>query len=148
MVMCEYFSASDDDAAIGVLDQFDGPNTSHFDVVALKGVDPVVVMAQLEAILTNCTYDEASQRPRVGQLLSSPDSESAFIMSVSDTVQEALASATPDALVEAAGPWSETDELQASGADAESSVEALVLLSALAGRARSTGHRLYCWWAV
>ncbi|WP_329026954.1 hypothetical protein [Streptomyces sp. NBC_00690] len=148
MVMCEYFSASDDDAAIDVLDQFGGPNTSHFDVVALKGVDPVVVMAQLEAILTNCTYDEVSQRPRVGQLLSSPDSESAFIMSVSDTVQEALASATPDALVEAAGPWSETDELQASGVDAERAVEALVLLSALAGRARSTGHRLYCWWAV
>ncbi|MEU5402248.1 hypothetical protein ABZ348_23465 [Streptomyces sp. NPDC005963] len=148
MVMCDYFSASSDDAAVGVLDQFGGPDTSVFDVVSLKGVDPVVVVAQLEAILTGCTYDEAARRPRAGKLLSSPDAESAFIVSVSDTVQEALATATPAALIEAAGPWSETDELQTSGMDAEAALEVLVLLSALAGRAGSTGHRMYCWWAL
>ncbi|MEU0206684.1 hypothetical protein [Streptomyces canus] len=53
-----------------------------FDVVPLKGIDPVVVMAQLEAILTGCTFDEASERPPAGQALSSPESESALIVFV------------------------------------------------------------------
>ncbi|MEU9331498.1 hypothetical protein AB0D91_48865 [Streptomyces canus] len=93
MVMCDYSSASDDDVAVRVLDQPGGPSPSVFDVVPLRGIDPVVVMAQLEAILTGCTYDEASERPRAGQVLSSPEAESAFIVSVSDSLQDALASA-------------------------------------------------------
>ncbi|MFF0445980.1 hypothetical protein ACFYT4_06115 [Streptomyces sp. NPDC004609] len=148
MVMCDYFSASGDDAAVSVLDRPGGPDASAFDVVPLKGIDPVVVMARLEAILTGCTYDEATRRPRAGQLISSPEAESAFIVSVSDTVQEALASAAHASLAEAAGPWSETDELRASGIPSETALQVLVLLSALAGRARAAGERLYCWWAL
>ncbi|MFF9346466.1 hypothetical protein [Streptomyces sp. NPDC014734] len=148
MVMCDYFSAAGDDVAVGVLDQFDGPDPSAFDVVPLKGIDPVVVAARLEAVLTGCTYDEASRRPRSGKLLSSPEAESAFVVSVSDSLQEALASATPERLAEAAVPWSATEELQASGIDSETAAEVLVLLSGLAGRARSAGHRVYCRWAL
>ncbi|MCM2389685.1 hypothetical protein [Streptomyces albipurpureus] len=148
MVMCNYFSAPDDGTAVGVLEQPGGPDTANFDVVSLKGIDPVVVMAQLEAILTDSTYDEAIQRPRSGQLLSSPDAESAFIVSVSDTLQEALASASPGALVETAGPWSASDELQASGITSETAVQVLVLLSGLASRARLADRRMYCWWAL
>nr|WTB35478.1 hypothetical protein OG781_43920 [Streptomyces sp. NBC_00830] len=148
MVMCDYFSASDDDTAVRVLDRPGGPDTARFDVVPLKGIDPVVVMAQLEAILTGCTYDEASERPRSGHLLSSPEVESAFIISVSDILQEALASATHACLAEAAGPWSETDELRQYGITAEAATGVLDLLSGLASRARSAGCRLYCWWAL
>lgn len=148
MVMCDYFSASDDDVAVRVLDQPGGPNPSVFDVVPLKGIDPVVVMAQLEAILTGCTYDEASERPRAGQVISSPEAESAFIVSVSDTLQEALASATHASLVEVAGPWSETDELREYGITSDTALEVLVLLCGLASRARSAGLRLFCWWAL
>ncbi|MEG3626877.1 hypothetical protein [Streptomyces poriticola] len=148
MVMCDYFSASDDDTAVGVLDQPGGPDTARFDVVSLKGIDPVVVMAQLESILTGCTYDEASERPRSGQLLSSPEAESAFIVSVSDTLQETLASATHASLARAAGPWSESDELRQYGITAEAAVGVLDLLSGLASRARAAGCRLYCWWAL
>ncbi|MER6241360.1 hypothetical protein [Streptomyces clavifer] len=148
MVMCDYFSAADDDTAVRVLEQPGGPDPSVYDVVALRGIDPVVVTAQLEAILTGCAYDEATRRPRSGQLLSSPEAESAFIVSVSDTLQEALASAAHASLVEAAGPWSETEELQASGIAADDAAEALVVLSGLAGRARADGRRMYCWWAL
>lgn len=148
MVLCDYFSASDDDVAVRVLDQLGGPDTSTFDVVQLKGgIAPDVVMAQLEAILTGCTYDEASERPRAGQLLSSPEAESAGIVSVSDTLQEALASATHASLVDAAGHWSETDELRLDGITSDTALEVLVLLSGLASRARSAGLRLYCWCA-
>lgn len=148
MVMCDYFSAPDDNTACGVLDQPGGPGGARCDVVSLKGVDPVVVMARLEAILTDCTYDEATRRPRSGRLLSSPDAESAFLVSVSDTLQEALASAAPATLAEAAGPWSQSEELQASAVTAETAAQMLVLLSGLAGRARSADHRMYCWWAL
>ncbi|MFI8434718.1 hypothetical protein ACIGJO_13365 [Streptomyces sp. NPDC079020] len=148
MVMCDYFSASDDDAAVSVLDEPGGPDPSVFDVVSLKGLDPVVVMPRLESILTGCTYDEAAGHPRSGKLLSSPEAESAFIMSVSDTLQEALASATHDSLREAAGPWAGTDELLASGIASETAAHVAVQLAELAGRARPAGHRLYCWWAL
>ncbi|MFG2563679.1 hypothetical protein [Streptomyces sp. NPDC048496] len=148
MVLCDYFSAGDDDAAVRVLDRPGGPDTSAFEVVSLKGVDPVVVMARLEAILTGCTYDEACRRPRSGQLLSSPDDEGAFIVTVSDTLQEALGSATHDFLVEASGPWSETGELRQYAITSEAALEVLIHLSGLASRARSSGLRLFCWWAL
>ncbi len=148
MPMCDYFSAPNDDAAVGVLDQPGGPDTSGFDVVPFKGIDPSVTMASLEAILTGCTYAEASARPRAGQLLSSPDHESAVIISLSDTLQEVLASASHDGLADAAAAWAETDELQAYGITADIAREVLVLLSGLADRAASGRRRLYCWWAL
>ncbi|MFD5556120.1 hypothetical protein ACFWIA_20055 [Streptomyces sp. NPDC127068] len=148
MVTCTYFSASDDESALGVLDGFGGPDSTTFDVVSLKGIDPVVVIAQLEAVLTACTYEEARQRPRSGQLLSSPEAEDAFVVSVSGTLQEALASATPPSLSEAAGPWCASDELQDLGTTPEEATEVLERLAGLAGRARATSSRLYCWWAL
>lgn len=45
MPMCDYFSAPDDEAAVGVLDQIGGPDASGFDVISLKGIDPSVTMA-------------------------------------------------------------------------------------------------------
>ncbi|MFF2023545.1 hypothetical protein ACFVW2_17375 [Streptomyces sp. NPDC058171] len=148
MVTCTYFSAPDDGSALGVLDAFGGPDRTTFDVVSLKGIDPVVVIAQLEAVLTACTYGEARGRPRSGQLLSSPEAEDAFVISVSDTLQEALASAAPSSLSEAAGPWCASDELQELGTTPEEAIEVLESLAGLAGRARAAGSRLYCWWAV
>ncbi|MFI6730945.1 hypothetical protein NRF20_09470 [Streptomyces sp. R-74717] len=76
------------------------------------------------------------------QTVSSPEAESAFIVSVSDTLQEALASATHASLAEAAGPWSETDELRQYGITAETATGVLDLLSGLASRALSAGCRL------
>ncbi len=148
MVMCDYFSAADDDTAVRVLDRPAGPDDSLFDVLSLKGIDPVVTMGQLEAILTGCTYEEAKARPRSVQLLSSPEEESAFIVSVSDTLQEALASAGHSSLAEAAVKWAAIDQSRGSEATADTALEVLVLLSGLASRARSTGLRLFCWWAL
>ncbi|MFG3283245.1 hypothetical protein [Streptomyces sp. NPDC048111] len=148
MPMCDYFSAPHDDAAVGILDQPGGPGASGFDVVPLAGIDPCVTMASLEAILTGCTYDEASARPRAGRILSSPDHESAFIISLSDTLQEALASASHQGLADAAAAWAETDELRASGVTGDTADEVLILLSTLAARAGAGQRRLYCWWAL
>lgn len=146
MVMCDYFAASDDDTALGALAL--GPDPDVFDVQPLKGVDPVVVLPRIESILTGCTYDEASDRPRSGEPLSSPDGAASFVVSVTDTLQAALASATPATLEKAVGPVSRIEELDGWGFGPDAAREALTLLSDLAARATPAGRRLYCWWSL
>ena len=146
--MCDYFAAADDQAAVAVLDTLGGPGSASLDVISLKGIDPVVCMAQLEAIMAGCSYEEARQRPRSGELLSSPEAESAFVVSVSDTLCELLAVAAGDELARAAESWSLTDELRMNRVDAETTAGVLADLAGLARRAQASNWRLYCWWAL
>ncbi|WP_328786571.1 MULTISPECIES: hypothetical protein [unclassified Streptomyces] len=148
MTLCDYFSAADDQAALAVAEQAGGPAEAALDVVFLKNIDPVVAIAQLEAILTDGTYEEASRRPRAGQLLSSPEDEGRLIISVSDTLAEALAEATRADLERVAEPWSMTAELQQSKVDTSNALDVLEALAGLAQRARSSDMHLYCWWSL
>ena len=145
MAICDYYSAASDEAAVGVLDAQSGPDPAVFDVLSLKGIDPVVVVARLEGLLTDCAYDEARARPRSGQLLSDPEAEAAFVISVSDTLRDALASATDGQLGLVAGPFGAVEEVGLPSAEA---LEVLRLLSGLARRAVAENRRLYCWWAL
>jgi hypothetical protein len=148
MPFTDYFSAADDQAALGVNDLPGGPRQAALDAVELGDIDPVVALAQLEAIMAGCTYQEAYQRPRSGQLLSSPESDSSFVVSVSDTLRELLASATGDDLARAAGPWAATDEMRLYQVDAAGAAAALAELAGLARRAQAGGMGLYCWWVL
>jgi hypothetical protein len=71
----DYFSAADDMSAVAVI-EVGGPARAGLDVIFLKDIDPVDAIAQLEAIMTGSSYEEAAQRPRAGQLLSSEDVDS------------------------------------------------------------------------
>lgn len=146
--MCDYFSAVDDRTAAAVVERPGGPAESGFDVVHLKNIDPVVAIAQLEAVLTNCTYEEAGRRPRAGQLLSSPQVEGPFVFSLSDTLVEALARATRADFVRAAERWSATAEPAQWRLDERAALGVLEALADLAGRARAGGLGVYCWWAL
>jgi hypothetical protein len=148
MPICDYFSAADDQAAVAVLDNPGGPGQASVDVVYLKNIDPVVCMAQLEAIMAGCSYEEASRRPRSGQLLSSSEGESAVVVSVSESLCELLAVAADDDLVRAAESWSLTEELRLDRVDAETAAGVLAELAGLARRARASDSHLYCWWAL
>ncbi len=143
--MSDYFSAADDQAAVAVLQTLGGPGQAGLDVVLLKNIDPVVAIAQLEAVMTGCSYEEASGRPRSGELLSSPEDES-FVVSVSDTLFDALASVSREDLLRFAGLWSETGEIRQ--LSVEVTVDVLEALAGLAQRARASGLRLYCWLAL
>ncbi|MFE9605160.1 hypothetical protein [Streptomyces hokutonensis] len=145
MAICDYYSAASDEAAVGVLDAPVGPDPAVFDVLSLKGIDPVVVVARLEGLLTDCAHDEARARPRSGQLLSDPEAEAAFVISVTDTLRDALASATDGQLGLVAGPFGAVEEVGLPSAEA---LEVLRLLSGLARRAVAENRRLYCWWAL
>ncbi|MGW7025884.1 hypothetical protein ACWGFX_01590 [Streptomyces xanthophaeus] len=148
MPLCDYFSAPDDQAAVGVLRTPGGPGQAELDVVFLKDIDPVVAIAQLEAVMTGCSYEEATGSPRSGQLLSEPEDGPPFVVTLTDTLIDALASASPDDLVRCAEPWSMTDELRQIGIGVEATAEVLAGLAGLARRARASDRRLYCWWAL
>ncbi|MFE3881123.1 hypothetical protein ACFXPX_42910 [Kitasatospora sp. NPDC059146] len=148
MPRCDYFSATDDQAAVAVLQTPGGPGRADLDVVFLKNIDPVVAVARLEAIMTSCGYEEASERPRSGQLLSDPEDDGAFVVSLTDTLAAALASASQDDLVRCAELWSETDELRQIGVSVEVAAGVLDALAGLAQRAQASDQRLYCWWAL
>ncbi|MGW6937555.1 hypothetical protein ACWGF3_00805 [Streptomyces xanthophaeus] len=148
MPLCDYFSAPDDQAAVGVLRTPGGPGQAELDVVFLKDIDPVVAIAQLEAVMTGCSHEEATGSPRSGQLLSEPEDGPPFVVTMTDTLIDALASASPDDLVRCAEPWSMTDELRQIGIGVEATAEVLAGLAGLARRARASDRRLYCWWAL
>ncbi|WP_031079776.1 hypothetical protein [Streptomyces sp. NRRL S-118] len=148
MPLCDYFSAPDDQAAVAVLGTPGGPGQAELDVVFLKNIDPVVAMAQLEAVMTGCSYEEAGERPRSGQLLSEPEDGPPFVVSLTDTLIDALATASADDLVRCAEAWSMTDELRQVGITGEATADVLEALAGLAQRARVSGWRLYCWWAL
>ncbi|MFI6435227.1 hypothetical protein [Streptomyces sp. NPDC050759] len=148
MPLCDYFSAADDQAAVAVLQIPGGTGRADLDVVSLKNIDPVVAMAQLEAIMTGCTYEEASGRPRSGQLLSDPEQSGVIVVSLTDTLTAALASTLPDDLLRFAESWSTTDELRQIGISVESTAGVLGALAGLAQRAHTSGRQLYCRWAL
>lgn len=148
MPLCDYFSATDDQVAVAVLQTPGGPGSAELDVVFLKNIDPVVAIAQLEAIMTSCSYEEASERPRSGQLLSEPEDGPPFVVSLTDTLIDALATASQDDLIRFAEPWSMTDELRQIGISAEATANVLEALAGLAQRAQASDQLLYCWWAL
>ncbi|MFI1789745.1 hypothetical protein ACH40D_15015 [Streptomyces olivaceoviridis] len=112
MALCDCFSAADDRAAVAVLRTSGGPGQADLDVVILKNIDPVVAIAQLEALMADCTREEAGERPRSGRLLSESEDGPPFVVSLSDTLVGALATATRNALAGFAEPWSMTGELR------------------------------------
>ncbi|MGW7294517.1 hypothetical protein ACWGIB_19280 [Streptomyces xiamenensis] len=66
MPLRDYLSAPDDQAAVAVLPTGEGPAQAGLDTVGLRNIDPVLAMAQLEAVLTGCGDEEARARPRSG----------------------------------------------------------------------------------
>ncbi|MFC8717658.1 hypothetical protein [Kitasatospora sp. NPDC057198] len=149
MPLCDYFSAPDDAAALAVLDTLGGPGPRGLDTVPLKGVDPVVVIARLEAVLTGCTYREAAARPRAGRALAVPDEDdSSTVVTLTDTLAAALGTLPPADLPRLAEAWSRTEELQEYGTTPAEAAAVLRALAELARRAGESGQRLYCWWAL
>jgi hypothetical protein len=148
MALCDYFSAPDDRAAAAVAGRSGGPAVCGLDAVPLTGVDPVVAVARLEAILTGCSYEEATRRPRAGRLLSPAQEDTPLVLSLSDTLLDALVQAEPSDLARAAGPWSRTAELAQARVDARTALTVLESLAALTRRAKADGRRVYCWWSL
>ncbi|MFU8876450.1 hypothetical protein [Micromonospora sp. SL4-19] len=112
-------------------------------VVQSKGVDPTG-LARLEEILTGRSYDEVSADPRQAALIGPARHEEldgGMVLSVTDTLRDALASLEPSALPQVAREWASA-EFDATAGD--SLTLFLVALTELARRAAADSNRLYC----
>jgi hypothetical protein len=117
-----------------------------------RGYDPAVTLGTLESLLRGIDYDSLEDDPRWGGSPSeSEPPEDRAVLTVTDTLRDALAEASDDDLHRVAEPWSRTEELTQVGwqdTTVEDHVEFLRQLRALALSARQRGHRLYCYYEV
>lgn len=145
MPLIDYFTAPSDADAARVLPGTGGPAAHGFEVLPAKGIDPAVALGNLEAILTDRPFDEVSAASRQCHLLTDGDAD-AFVVTVTDTLRDALAAASAEHLRQVAEPWAATDEL--AGTPPAMLADALDQFAGLARRALERNQRLYCWWAL
>ncbi|RKQ84390.1 hypothetical protein U746_2614 [Mycolicibacterium mucogenicum 261Sha1.1M5] len=140
-VINTYFIASSHEAAAAAVG--DGPAG----LPAVDAVDATVQAGTLLALLTGRDYDEIVSDRSWARLVSNPDDESAWVVSMPDSFTSALAAASDEKLAEVVGPWSQTEEFWGSG-DPEQLLPMLREWRDLARRAADEGAALYCWMAL
>ncbi len=146
----EYFAAPSDDDAVRVLEDAGWPvpvgsaagGTRLWDVVDGAGIEPTVNLADLEELLTGIVFDDVLENPRAGETLANQDDQG-MVITVTDSLQAALAALEDNRLAPLAADWSHAEEF---GSDASpGDLRAFLTdLSRLAARAAGRNERLYC----
>jgi hypothetical protein len=116
-------------------------------VLSVKGIDPVVELGSLEALLTGTPYDDIVARDRHGSDVADADDGERLVLTLSDEFQHALNAADDEQLTAVATPWSQTEEFLGHG-EPEVLAHFIRQLAHLARHATSTNSRLYCWVCV
>lgn len=137
----DYFSAPGDRAAASAFAE--GPDDAGFDTLRVKTIDPGVLLGQAVALLIREPVSRLTGHPRFVHPVTSPEAESTWIVTLPDELRDALADAPSERLAEISVPWSQVEEFYGY-ADPGYLADLLNELAALAGRARSHGHGLYC----
>jgi hypothetical protein len=144
-VLFDYFRAPDASTAVAVLERVGGPTSPDpdapvLDAMAAKGFEPEVMLRTLPSLLTGVPYEQLPE----GELLATGGEDGPWIARLSEELRDALADAQPSRLPAVAEQWVRTEEFW----DQATAIEVLPFLgevTALAGRARQAGERLYCW---
>jgi hypothetical protein len=144
-VLFDYFRAPDASTAAAVLERLGGPTTPDpdaplVDTVAGKGFEPEVMLRTLQSLLTGVPYEELPE----GELLAMEAEDGPWIVQLSAELRDALADAQPGRLPAVAEQWVRTEEFWGQATAAEV-LPFLGEVTALVGRARRAGERLYCW---
>ncbi|MDR2293813.1 MAG: hypothetical protein LBE05_01200 [Microbacterium sp.] len=137
-----YFGATDDATAAAAVD--DGPVSF---APVLDAVEATVQAGTLMALLTGQTYEEATADQSWARLITAPDHESAWVVSLPPEFTEAVACASDEKLAEVVGPWSQTEEFWGG----EDPAELLDMLREWRGLAQTTqqrGENMYCWMSL
>lgn len=115
-------------------------------IVRSRRLDAVHPFARLEEFLTGRPYDDVVADPRHDGLVApSPEEvDGCIVLSITDTLRDALASLDGSALPDLAQRWANA-EFDASGAG--SLAELLAALTDLARQAGGRGEHLYCRYA-
>jgi len=170
-LLCDYFAAPSDASAAATIDRDGGPGSlpappppqrrsvlfrrrlvsdddpgsvEVYPTVELSGIDPVVQMGTLEALLTGRTYDDVVEAQSADPVIAVRNEGERLVVKLSDGLAVALASASDDDLVRVADPWSKTEEFWGGG-DPVMLAAVLREMAGLARAAVSRNHSLYCW---
>ncbi|MFI1225679.1 MULTISPECIES: hypothetical protein [unclassified Streptomyces] len=135
----DYYAATDDGQALTLF--ADGCADDPFGTLGLKGADPYVLLGAVEAHLTGVPEEQVEADPRFCALLNDPESEGPWLVSLTDSLRDALAAATPERLLETATAWTRTED--GDGQDPGLLADFLERLGELARAARPR-QRLYC----
>jgi len=111
------------------------------------GIDPVVQMGTFEELLTGRSYDDIVEDPRSSHTVAERDGGERLVLTLTDTLRDALAAASAERLAELAVPWSQTEEFWGEG-EPEVLSTFLNSLAGLARQAQEKQERLYCWVCV
>lgn len=84
-----------------------------FDTVSAKGIDPLVQLGTLEAMLTGRGYEQIVAGPRAGHVLTTQDGGERLVVTLTDELQDVLADAQDGHLADVVVPWSQTEEFSA-----------------------------------
>jgi hypothetical protein len=164
-VLFDYFSAASDEAAASAISlpggpgappppperrgllrgrQASAPAVVPFDTISVKGIDPLVQLGTLEALLTGRDYEQIVSGPRAGHMLATQDDGERLVVTLTDELQAVLADAQDDQLAAVAVPWSQTEEFFGQ-CEPQTLAGLLHELAELARRARDNDERMYCW---
>ncbi|WP_045303332.1 hypothetical protein [Saccharothrix sp. ST-888] len=110
-----------------------------FGTVDLKGADPYLQLGAVEAHLTGVPKEQVEAAPRFCELLSDPQHEGHWLVSLTDSLRDALAVATSGRLQEVASVWTLTENR--AGQDAGLVTDFLRRLADLARDAKQRGVR-------
>ena len=144
MPFTDYFLAPDDHIAMTALPD-GGPVSTELPTVEAEDVDPVVDLGNLESFLTGPPHDAVVALPRRSRAVSDVSSGEVeqVIVAVTDSLRDALATASTASLDEAGTRLAATEEL--AGFDPAGVTDFVHRLAGLARRA--DGWHLYCYWA-
>ncbi|MFD1815845.1 hypothetical protein [Rhodococcus gannanensis] len=109
-------------------------------VLQVKGVEPVVALGRLEAVLTGRSYDEVSSGARSGSLVAMSDDGDSLVLTVTDELRDALAALDADGVAAAARAWAIDED----GEPSDESVPLLAAFAELSAGAVDRGERVYC----
>ncbi len=136
------FGATDDATAAAAVD--DGPVSF---APVLDAVGATVQAGTLMALLTGQTYEEATADQSWARLITAPDHESAWVVSLPPEFTEAVTCASDEKLAEVVGPWSQTEEFWG-GEDPAELLDMLRERRALAQTTQQRGENMYCWMSL
>ncbi|MFD7875847.1 hypothetical protein ACFV5G_17380 [Streptomyces sp. NPDC059766] len=135
----DYYAATGDTQALALFK--DDSMGDLFGTLGLKGADPYLILGTIEAHLTGVSEEQVEADPRFCALLNDAEHDGPWLVSLTDTLRDALAAATPERLLEAATAWTHTED--GGGEDPGLMADFLERLGQLARDAAPLRH-LYC----
>jgi hypothetical protein len=152
-VLFDYFAAPSDEVAATVVDRIGGPGSSAhpaapaaFSTVRAPGVDPVVLMGNLERLLTGRSLEEILDDPSSGPITARDGGQRA-VLRLTSSLATALAELEDTRIASVALLWSHTREFWGRG-DPVALATLLRALASLGREARDQDSAIYCWLRV